>query len=476
MRRYSSRRHGFVYYCKCLLILAVIAASAICAPDVWLYFHQINDDKILADSVLKNKTFSTPVQEVKAAGLSAYLLEEHSVPIVSISFEFTNAGNAHEDDEKQGSVQLLTALLRDGAGEYDAENFKDTCKEYGIKIGFYENADEFSGYLHTPRQSLDMALKMINLVMQRPRFDKEFLELRKQQLKTAVKMSREKPQAILADEFAEFIFAGHPYARSEITKLETLDNIEAADLRDFMKTHLSRENLIVGFAGDLSVKEAEDILKNVFAKLPEKYEGEKMPELSLELGGREHNIKHESAQAMSIFAVNGTRRNAVDFYPLYLANYIFGGSGLNSRISQIIREKEGLTYGISTYMVERNAVAMLQGSYSSTPDNFHKAQKLLLDEWLKMAKEGVSESELRQAKNALISSFNLRFASIGGIAEMLVGMQEHNLGRDFLEKRNDYIKAVTVQEVNAAAKKYFTVTPDFVNIGIEKEEKKNVRK
>ena len=336
MRRYSSRRRGFVYYFKCLMFMAILAVSAFYFSDVWLYFHQIDDEKILAGSVLKNKTFSTPVQEIGTAGLSAYLLEEHSVPIVSINFSFTNAGYAHEDDEKQGLVQLLATLLLDGAGEYDAESFKDTCEEYGIKIGFDYDVDEISGYLYVPRQNLEMALKMLNLVLQKPKFDKEFFELRKQQLKTAVKISREKPQAILADEFAEFIFAGHPYARSEQAKLETLDNINEADLREFMHTHISKENLIIGFAGDLSVKEAEDILENVFAGLPEKYSGKKMSEMNLKLGGREHNIKHTSAHALSVFVVNGTRRDAVDFYPLYLANYIFGGAGLNSRISQII--------------------------------------------------------------------------------------------------------------------------------------------
>lgn len=466
MRRYSSRRGGFIYCFKFLIFSVILAVSAFYASDVWLYFHQIDDEKILADSVLRNKTFSTPVQEIGAAGLSAYLLEEHSVPIVSINFSFTNAGYAHEDDEKQGLVQLLTALLLDGAGEYDAESFKNTCEEYGIKIGFDYNADDISGYLHTPVKNLEMALKMLNLVLQKPKFEKEFSELRKQQIKAAIKISREKPQAILADEFAEFIFAGHPYARSEQAKLETLNDISETDLREFMYTHMSKENLILSFAGDLSVKEAENILAGVFAGLPKKYSGEKMSDLNLKLGGHEHNIKHTSAQAISLFAVNGTRRDAVDFYPLYMANYIFGGSGLNSRISQIIREKEGLTYGISTYMIEREALAMLQGSYSSTPDNFQKAQKLLLSEWHKMAEKGVNEEELQQAKNALVSSFNLRFASIGGIADMLTGMQKYDLGKDFLEKRNDYIKAVTVQEVNAAAKKYFTVTPDFVNIGI----------
>lgn len=475
MRKYYSRRHGFGYYFKLIIVLCVIASSTFYAQDVWLYFHQIDAEKILSASELKNKTFTGKVKEVKFEKLTSYLLEEHSVPIVSINFDFTNAGSAHEDEEKQGLTLMLTSLLLDGAGKYDAETFKEVCEEYGIKIGFEADNDTFSGYLHAPSQNLTKGLELLSAVLQKPRFEEEFLKLRKEQFKTSIKISLENPQAVLADEFAEFIFAGHPYSRKSINALKTIDGVNAEDLTEFMRNHFSQQNLIVGFAGDISEKDTKDILKNLFTKLPEKYAGEKMHKIELKLGGREKNIKHEAAQSVSLFVTNGTYRDAIDFYPLYLANYIFGGSGLNSRISQIIREKEGLTYGIATYLNQSDAVAMLQGSYSATPENFRKAQKLLLSEWKKMAQEGVNEKELQQAKDALVYSFNLRFASISGIASMLVGMQKYNLGKDFLEKRNKYIKAVTLDEVSAAAKKYFRVTPDFVNIGIESKENNNVR-
>ena len=475
MRNYYSRRHDFMYYFKLLTVLCILGVGGFYADDIQSYFKRIDADKILAQSTLKDKTFSNRVQEIKAGGLRAWLMEEHSVPIVSIDFKFTGAGSAQEDEDKQGLTDLLETLLLDGAGKYDAESFKETCEEYGIKIGFSADDDSFGGYLHTPRKNLDKALEMLTVVLQNPRFDEKYIDLRKQQIKTSIKISMEKPGAILADEFAEFIFAGHPYSRRQTAKLETLDNVTTQDLEDFMSSHITRKNLIISFAGDISVKKVKNILKNPFAELPEQYSGEKMSEIHLELGGRQQNIKYDSAQSISAFAGNGTRRENVDFYPLYLANYIFGGSGLNSRISQVIREKEGLTYGISTSLVQKDAAALLEGSYSSTPENFAKAQELLLREWKKMAEDGVSKEELQQAKDALVYSFNLRFASISGIASMLTGMQQYNLGRDFLEKRNDYIKGVTQAEVNAAAKKYFGVTPDFVNIGIEKGEG-NVRK
>ena len=106
------------------------------------------------------------------------------------------------------------------------------------------------------------------------------------------------------------------------------------------------------------------------------------------------------------------------------------------------------------------------------PENFAAAQKLLLREWLKISKAGVTKQELANAKESLLNSFYLRFATIDGISDMLVLMQKYNLGLDFLDKRNDYIRQVSLEEVNAAAKKYFSEQPDFVNVGVENTEEK----
>ena len=165
-------------------------------------------------------------------------------------------------------------------------------------------------------------------------------------------------------------------------------------------------------------------------------------------------------------------KESEDFYPLYIANYVFGDSGLNSRISQVVREKNGLTYGISTSMTFRDKIPLLVGGYSATPENFEKARQMLLAEWRKMAQDGISAEELAQAKRALIASHNLRFASIGGISDMLVAMQRYKLGLDFLDKRNDYVRNVTLRQVNEAARKYFGNTPDFVSVGVQTEDEK----
>ena len=92
----------------------------------------------------------------------------------------------------------------------------------------------------------------------------------------------------------------------------------------------------------------------------------------------------------------------------------------------------------------------------------NRVMEIFNEEWNKMGAEGVSAEELEEAKNYLIASYNLRFADISAIAEMLVYMQKEKLGIDFLQERNRYVSEVTLDEVNRAAARYFT--PDNLKI------------
>lgn len=457
-----------IKYAIAAVVLSMIVAA------VFLLYHQayrIDTDKILAHSVLKDKTFTSKVRQLEIDGIKAYFLEEHSNPIIAISFVFTNAGSAYEPENKQGLTLLLTDMLQNGAGHYNALQFKDAAEEYGIKIGFQSGTDEISGFLQMPTANLEKAAELLTSALYQPHFAPDYIALTKNQMQTALRYNKERPSSVLSDKFAEIIFAGHPYSRPAIGLEETIAGINRADLKDFMRKHFTKSNLIIGIAGDINDDKAKKLLYDIFGRLPAEFSQEPVAKIKLKSTGAKHYVDFSSPQTITQFVSKGTSRNSADFYPLYLANYIFGGSGLNSKISKVIREDNGLTYGIYTYLSIKETAALILGNYSSTPQNFALAQKLLHQEWQKMAASGVTKEELQQAKDALIASYNLRFASIDGIADMLTAMQQYNLGIDFLEKRNDYIKAVSLEQVNAAAKKYFNDEPDFVIVGKKTEQK-----
>ena len=145
---------------------------------------------------------------------------------------------------------------------------------------------------------------------------------------------------------------------------------------------------------------------------------------------------------------------------------IFGSSGLTSRLSLKARENEGLTYGIYTGLVAEEKNPLIMGTFSTTKENYPKIMKIVQDEWHKMAEKGVTAAELENARRYLLASHNLRFTTVSQLAEMLTSMQDNNLGIDFLQKRNDYIRNVTLDQVNRAAARYFANEPFEMNIGL----------
>ncbi|MBR2033844.1 MAG: insulinase family protein, partial [Alphaproteobacteria bacterium] len=161
------------------------------------------------------------------------------------------------------------------------------------------------------------------------------------------------------------------------------------------------------------------------------------------------------AQNIALLAMPSVGRNHADFYPLFVANHIFGGSGLGSKLSQEIREKRGLTYGIYSYMTLDDKSQLLMIGFAATKDNFNKANEILRNEISEFSKKGITHEELQKAKNYLIASYNLRFASIETIAQILTAMQKYNLGLDFLQKRNEYVRKVNLNDVNTVITKYF---------------------
>ena len=254
----------------------------------------------------------------------------------------------------------------------------------------------------------------------------------------------------------KLVFANHEYADNSLGTEQDITSITQDDLKNFVKSKLARNNLYLGIAGDITSDDAMFLSDEIFGGLQEKNQTKKIENAVIDFEQPVKKINRKDGQNIVSFTTMGTCRKCEDFYPLYVANYIFGGAGLNSKLNQQIREKEGLTYGGYSSMVLMDKVNLLNVGFSTTKDNFEKAVSMFKKEWKNYAQNGFSKKDVDLAKDYLIASYNLRFASISGIADMLAMQQKMELGLDFLSKRNDYVKNVSVEDVNKAAKKYFT--------------------
>ena len=453
-RRYrSSSIKPFLF--KITLLFCVLAGG-------WLFYRNIftfNPQRILDTSILKEKTFGAkPIEVISPRHkIKAYLIEDNTNPIISFSLLFKNAGWASDDANKQGLANITAAMLTEGAGNLDSQAFKETLENLAIGINFDASADDFTASMITTSENQQKAYKLFTDIITKPLFASKDMQRIKDQVQKSFIIQKEHPNSVLGLYFSEYLYKNHPYGRNPLGKWENINKLTANDLRNFISTHFAKNNLIIGVAGDISAEKLGTVLDYMFGSLPSNSSINFVRKTNIDFTHSPKNITlpQASGQNISAFASQGVARNHPDFYPLYIANYILGGAGLNSRLSLAIREKEGLTYSIYSFLSLADKSSLIRGGFSCTKENFNKVVSLLQKEWNNFGQNGVTKQEVEDAKKYLLSSYNLRFASIKNLSEILLYMQKDNLGLDFLQKRNENIKQVSIKDINRVAHKYF---------------------
>ena len=426
----------------------------------------VDPQKIIQNSVLKGKTFDAKVEEIVSnKGIKALFLEENSAPLVAIDFCFEKAGYAFDRVHKKGLAHMAGEMLDYGAGAFDNRTYHDVLEENAIELSFSVSDDSFFGSMTTPRQNLDIALKVLKAVLSEPHIKPKYLEIVRTQQLESIKMQSERPEKVLYRKFKDIFYGDHPLKYDALGVAEDVAGITEQNIKNFLRSHLTKDNLLVAVAGDISKEDAADMLDVVFADLKKSSDIKALSETAPNYHFKEQNIDRQMPQVIATFVAPGVPRSADDFYALYMANEAFGGSGLFARLNLIARQKEGLTYGADTYLNTNRYAPRIEGSFSTSAENYPQMREIVLKEWQKMADEGLSQEEFELVKNDMLISFNLRFMSLSSISKQLLYMQKEHLGLDFLQKRNEYVKNTTLAEVNAAAKKYFGVMPSVLTIG-----------
>ena len=449
--RYKKKNHKTLWY---IAIIILVLLGVLCKRN--------NNDIELQDLLSKSSdihSVNLNVKEIIApqSKIKAYLVEDKTNPIISINFSFLNSGYVFDKKGKKGLAKLTSLLINEGTTELSSMELKDELELKAIRVRFDVDKDDFMGSLLTTKDNLFRAVELINNMLTKPRLGDEDIKRIKIQLQEGLKRQIENPYQELQLAFAEEIYKNHPYADNPLGKKEDIKHISANDMREFVKKYLRKDNVIVGIVGDITEFEAQKILDIMFNGLEAGNDLNEITVPKIDFDGRNRKIARNGGQNISMVALKSVKRNDKDFYPLFVANHILGGAGLTSKLSQQVREQEGLTYGIYSYLLINDNAPLMVMSFSATKDNYMKANESWRKIFNDFRNKGVNSKELQKAKDYLIGSYNLRFASIENISEILTAMQKYNLGLDFLQKRNEYIKKINIEEVNDVAKKYFDV-------------------
>lgn len=393
------------------------------------------------------------IQEVTSpGGITAWLVEDHSVPVIALKFAFRNTGAALDPAEKQGISRLLSNTLDEGAGELDSQAFQKEIKDKSIALSFASGRDHFAGNIKTLTKNKDRAFELMNLALTQPRFDEPAVNRMRLANQARIRSSLADPSWIAARQLNDRAFEGHPYAHNSGGTLSSLASITTDDLRTFKET-LSRDRLVVTVSGDITADQLSGALDTLFSGLPETSTVSQPPPLELQNQGKVFLYKKDIPQTIVEILQPGIDRKDPDYHKAQIMNFILGGSGFGSRLTEEVREKRGLTYGIYSYFQDMNHIDLLAVSSSTRNESVEEMLRLIDVEWDRLRNEPISQQELDDAKSYLIGSLPLSLTSTNEIAGLMLSLRLNELPIDYLDQHEANINAVTIEDVQTIANK-----------------------
>ena len=307
------------------------------------------------------------IQEVKSdSGITAWLVEDYSVPIIAVRFAF-RGGDTQDPVGKEGLVNLMTGLFDEGAGDLDSDAFQNRLDDAGAEMRFSGGRDAIYGSMRMLADQKDEALELLRMAIEQPRFDQAPIDRIRGQIVAGIIAAARDPGTAAQLAWLKALYGDHPYSRQDEGTAATLASITAADLKALHHRLFARDNLIVGVVGAIDADTLKKDLDRVFGGLPEKAELTPVPDVAPKFGEKVETL-YDLPQTTLQFAYPGEDRNNPEYFAAYLMNHILGGGDFTSRLFEEVREKRGLAYSVGSQLVNYDHAALLVISTATRSD------------------------------------------------------------------------------------------------------------
>ena len=419
---------------------------------------------LLVGSAWNGRALAVTIQPVtSASGVEAWLVEDHSMPVVTVRFAFPG-GAALDPAGKGGIAAMVASLLDEGAGPYDSRAFHRRLDDLAGQLRFSAAQDEFNGSLRSLKQNLSDTAELLRVALAAPRFAPDEVERVRGETLAGLARQAKNPRSLSGRLWMHDAFEKHPYGSSIDGSEDSVAAITRDDLAAFAAARFRRAGLVIGVVGDIDKIEAAALLDHIFSGLPKESAETEIAETKPLDDGALIVSRAAVPQSAVTFGQAGPKRDDPTWYAAYVLNEILGGGGFRGRLMKEIREKRGLAYGVSTQLVPYRHAGLIVGSVATENGRVAESIGLVREEWHHMRADGPTAAELEDAKTYLTGSFPLGLDSTQHIAGVLVQMQQDKLGIDYLDRRASLIGGVTLDEARTVAKKLFD--PDALSFAI----------
>lgn len=387
-----------------------------------------------------------------SAGSAVYFVENHALPMMDVSVNF-KAGSAYDTPETGGTAAMTHHLMGLAAGGLDEETLTNRFANLGAVLGSSLDTDRASFKLRTLTSEQAAALEAFKLVLHKPDFPANSLAREQTRVIAALQEAETDPDSLAQKAFMRALYGMHPYSLDENGEVATVQALTVTQLRQFYQQHYTARSAVIALMGDLTREQAAQIAEQLSQGLPQGPAVADIPPVTPANVAVTKTLPHPAMQAHILLGQPGTKRGDPDFFPLYVGNYILGGGGFVSRLTEEVREKRGLVYSVYSYFMPMRELGPYEIGLQTKKSQVNEALQLVRQTVQTFIDKGVTAEELKAAKDNMIGGFPLRIDSNSKILDYLNVIGFYQLPLNYLDTFNDEVAKVTVQQVNEAFKR-----------------------
>jgi zinc protease len=404
-----------------------------------------------------------PPYEVKTLqnGLQVIAVPHHEQPAVTLRL-YVRAGSAQDPADKPGLAAMASTLLDQGTTTRSAEQIATAIDSIGGAMGTGSGADLTFATVAVMRNSFDTGLDLLAEVARNPAFAADEIDRQRQQILSALQVSREDPDYVAALVFSRLVYGFHPYGRPDTGTEASLQSISREDLLAFHKRWFGGNNAILAIVGDVTPQQAFAGAERAFGSWGRVEVGAVKAAEPPPPTRRVVVVDRPGAVQTEIRVGNlGLPRRHPDFLALDLAIKILGGEGGN-RLHRVLRSERGLTYGAAANMAARKDSGHIVADTDTRSETTAETLRLLVDEIARLQRERVQRRELEDAQAYLTGSFPLTIETPGAIATQILNAVVYGLDLEELQTYRERVNAITPDDIQRVARQY--LQPDRLSI------------
>jgi len=403
------------------------------------------------------------------SGIPVYLLQDHELPIVTIS-ALIHTGSVYDPADKSGLASLTGSQLRGGGSQTLTPAVVDAELEFmasSVESSF--GSDLGAVTLTSLTKNLDRTLQIFNDLLFYPKFDEKRLEVARRQALEAIRRQNDDPKELADRELQKMMYAGHPLGN--VPTAATISSIKRSDLQAFHRRFVRPDTMILTVSGDFDRSALLATLNRLVGSVPAAGALQKpeITQVNLQFVPAVLHAQKQVNQSVIRLGHLGITKDDPDLYAIRVLDFILGGS-FTSRLMMEIRTNQGLAYNVGSHFdVGRRFTGSFTAETETRAEATAKTIALMTTIINSVRTAPVTEQELKLAKDSIVNSFLFGFTTPNSIVSQQARLEFYGYQSDYLDRYRERIAAVTREDIQRAARKH--LHPDAFKLVVVGDQK-----